>query len=235
MKHKPIHFGVFRTDRGNRSVSAYQKYASTFEEPIEDEEKLKILERDDYCCQFCGFRSKKFQKLLFKDGDFNNTSSDNIVTTCFFCHQVMHVDVVPIMKSGALIWLPEISQTHLNNLMRCVYVARISQGPIMETARSILEMLMERRQEAKKRISTDEPYILSTVMSNYLEPGQYKQANNKLSGIRLLPLDRRIVKEGDIEFNQWPQILAYWRSKEGPFAEAKPNIWLSEYKKAMSA
>lgn len=230
MNHKPIKFGVQRADRNQRSVSAYQKQAISFDEALDDEQKLKILERDNHSCQYCGFKSKKYQKILFKDGDMNNKSQDNLQTVCFFCHQCFHLDMVSTMKSGALIWLPEISQTQLHNLARCVYVARISQGPMMEVGRSILDMLMERRKEAEERISTDDPYILATVLKNYMELKQYEASHKKLEGIRLLPLDRRIVKEGDIEFNQWPQILAYWRSKDGPFSGKLPNTWLSEYK-----
>jgi intracellular multiplication protein IcmJ len=51
----------------------------------------------------------------------------------------------------------------------------------------------------------------------------------KLEGIRLFPLDRRIIKEGDLEFNQFPQILAYWRSKDGPFGGKVPNKWKNFY------
>ena len=139
------------------------------------------------------------------------------------------------MLSGALIWLPEIPQYRLSHIARAIYVARISQGPASEAAREVLDILMERREEVKKRIHTDDPYILATVLQDYLGPKHYYARKKKLDGIRLFPLDRRIIKEADLEFNQFPQILAYWRSKNGPFGGKVPQKWISIYQKAIRA
>ena len=133
------------------------------------------------------------------------------------------------MRSGVLLWLPEIEQHQLHHIARAIYVARISQGPVAEAARTSLDTLMERREEAKRRISTDDPYILATILSDYLGPQHYQMREKKLNGIRLFPLDRRIIKESDLEFNQFPQILAYWRSKDGPFGGKAPQQWISIY------
>ena len=98
-----------------------------------------------------------------------------------------------------------------------------------DTAKKTLEMLMERRNEAKNRLSTDDPYILAMVMEDFLSPRNYARRVEKLDGIRLFPLDRRIIREGDLEFNQFPQILAFWRSKDGPFGGKIPNQWKNLY------
>ena len=113
-------------------------------------------------------------------------------------------------------------------------MARISQGPVAEAARKSLDIIMSRREEAKNRISTDDPYILSTVMRDYLGAKSYKDRMVKLKGIRLFPLDRRIIKEADLEFNQFPQILAYWRSKDGPFGGKAPPQWVSIYQNLLA-
>ena len=44
-----------------------------------------------------------------------------------------------------------------------------------------------------------------------------------------------IIKEGDLEFNQFPQILAFWRSKDGPFGGKVPNQWKNIYAQIDSA
>ena len=133
------------------------------------------------------------------------------------------------MKSGTLIWMPEMTQAQIHHLARSIYVARITQGPMAEIARNALEMIMKRREEALKRIKTDDPKILSTVLKDYITKAAYDKRHEKLDGIRLFPLDRRTVKEGELEFNQFPQILAYWRSKDGPFAALNPNDWIGHY------
>lgn len=201
---------------------------------VPNDVKKDILKRDESTCQCCGFRSEKYQQILFKDHNPANLDADNLLTTCIFCHQCFDLSHVAEMRSGTLIWLPEISQASLNNIARAIYIARISQGPIAETVRQILDLMMERREEAMRRITTDDPFILATVLNDYLPPKAYQGRASKLDGIRLFPLDRRIIKEADLEFNQFPQILAYWRSKNGPFGGRPPQDWVSVYEDVVS-
>lgn len=176
-------------------------------------------------CRFCGFESQKYQEVHFLNRDTADTSDKNLVTACIFCHQCFSLDEVSAMSSGVLIWLPEIEQGDLHHIMRAVYIARISQGPVADAARRSLDALMARREEAKRRISTDNPYILSVILKDYLSDNHYMMREAKLKGLRLLPLDRRLIKEAELEFNQFPQILAYWRSKNGPFGARTPPQW----------
>jgi intracellular multiplication protein IcmJ len=176
----------------------------------------KIHENDDYTCRCCGFRSEKYQEILFLNGNRQDTRLSNLSTICTFCHQCLNLDQAAQMRSGVLVWLPEIAQDDLHHIMRSIYIARISQGPIADAARNALNILMNRRDEARKRLGTDDVGILATVLRDYLTPRAYDLRVEKLDGIRLLPLDRRIIREGELEFNQFPQVLAWWRSKDGP-------------------
>ena len=190
----------------------------------------EILKRDDYTCHYCQFRAEKYQHIHYFDGNSKNEANSNLVTTCIFCNQCFNLDDVASMGSGVLIWLPEISQTDLNNLARAIYIARISQGVMADTAKAMLEVIMVRREEAKQRIGTDDPYVLATVLGDLLSKQVYDRRHDKLDGVRLFPLDRRKVKESGLEFNQFPQILAFWRSKHGPFQGHPPLEWLPRYK-----
>ncbi len=196
---------------------------------IDKDLKAKILGRDDYTCQSCGFQAQKYQEVHCLNGDRFDLSEDNLTTLCIFCHQCFDLEKVSEMRSGVLLWLPEIEQTQLHHIARAIYVARISQGAAAEAARVSLDALMARREEVRRRLGTDDPFILAGVMKDYLGAGQYKMRVKKLKGVRLFPLDRRIIKESDLEFNQFPQILAYWRSKKGPFGGKTPQEWVSIY------
>ena len=205
------------------------KTGSASAKSLAPELRNKIFARDNNTCRCCGFHSKKYQEILFLNGDVTDTSPKNLATVCIFCHQCFHLDEVSTMRSGVLLWLPEVSQVQLHHIARAIYVARISQGAAADAARKALDTLMERREEVKKRIKVDDPYILAMVLKDYLSMGQYKMRAKKLEGVRLFPLDRRIIKEAALEFNQFPQILAYWRSKDGPFGGKAPPQWLSIY------
>ncbi len=201
---------------------------------LSDSLKNAVLERDGHTCQYCGFTSKKYQIVRSKNQG-TPPKAENLVTSCIFCDQCFSIDHVATMKSGVLIWLPEIEQGALHHIARAIYVARISQGPIADAARKTLEAVTNRREEAKNRIKTDDPAILSLVMRDYIDGAAYKNRGAKLDGIRLFPLDRRIISEGDLEFNQFPQILAYWRSKDGPFGNWQPAQWLEDFKALKAA
>lgn len=237
MEYYPITLGIARPKPGrpNKQSGAGKSGSSSgLDNKLSKEQKQEIFERDDYTCQCCGFKSKKYQEILHKNHDLSDTSPSNLLTTCIFCHQCFHLETVSTMKSGVLVWLPEIDQATLHHIARAIYVARISQGPVAEAARKSLDIIMSRREEVKNRIHTDDPYILATVLKDYLGPKHYTQRDKKLDGIRLFPLDRRIIKEADLEFNQFPQILAYWRSKDGPFGGKTPPQWISIYQELMS-
>lgn len=190
-------------------------------------EKLRaeVLERDQHTCRYCGFQSRKYQEINYTGKNGQSGSADDYSCACTFCHQCFHLERVERMQSGAVIWLPEIGQAALHHICRAIYVARISQGPMADAARDALEALLARKEEAKNRLGTDSARMLATVLQDFLEAKEYKERAGRLKGFRILPLDRRIIKEGDLEFNQFPQILAYWRSKDGPFGDVPPRRW----------
>jgi len=233
----PIILGIARPQPTRRTGAAKKKtggtgtHAGSAASPaaLPPELRQKIFKRDDYTCKCCGFKAQKYQEVLFINGNLLDTSESNLATTCIFCHQCFNLEQVSVMRSGVLVWLPEMTQAELHHVARAIYVARISQGPVADAARKSLEKIMDRREEVKNRISTDDPYILSMVLRDYLGDKHYYYRKTKLEGIRLFPLDRRIIKEADLEFNQFPQILAYWRSKDGPFGGKAPPTWISLY------
>lgn len=52
--------------------------------------RKKILQRDEYTCQYCGFKSKKYQIVHHIDGNPQNNSDDNLVVICQMCNLVEH-------------------------------------------------------------------------------------------------------------------------------------------------
>jgi intracellular multiplication protein IcmJ len=129
------------------------------------------------------------------------------------------------MNSGTLIYAPEIDQVSLHHLARAIYVARRTQGPMADAARMAMNALLARKDEAIVRIGTDSPRLLAAVMRELLEAPAYKRRGDVLEGIRLMPLDKRLIKEEDFEFDQFPQILAFWRSTNGPYGKTLPPTW----------
>jgi intracellular multiplication protein IcmJ len=184
----------------------------------------KILNRDDFTCRFCGFRSARYQRIVPFEGEF--------VTACGFCEQVMSLERAGIMGGGILIWLPEITQAELNHIARAIYVARAEEDSEMaKAATRALDALMARRTEAKKRLGGDDPLLLAVALHENLTDKERAAAQPKLDGIRLMPMDKHMVRNRGIDINGFPQIVAFWRSKHGPFADLPTGKWKNMFAK----
>ena len=194
---------------------------------VTPEAREAVLRRDDYTCRCCGFRAEKHQQVLHLNGDQRDFSENNVLTACVFCHQCFDLTSVDTMRSGMLVWLPEIPQHELHHLMRAIYIARVTQGPLAELARQTFDVLYARGDEAQKRLGSKDPGALALVMRDFLTGKEYQQTQDNIKGIRLLPLDRRMTREGegDTEINFFPQILAHWRSKTGPYGAMPAQDW----------
>jgi len=207
-----------------QSLDAESGEASKSKSPVSSVKPEKILERDNHCCRFCGFCSKKYQRVI------KHEKED--VTICSFCEQVSHLERAAFMGSAILIWLPEISQIQLNHIARAAYIALSSDDVEMKAlAFRVVESLKSRRTEAKRRIGTDDPMLLYTILQEGFQ-GQYKnEIASKLEGIRLFPLDQYVVKAGGKEINAFPKMVEYWKSAEGPFAKLPVGEWVEMFKK----
>lgn len=52
--------------------------------------RLEILKRDDYTCQYCGFKAEKWQIVHHIDGNPNNNKEANLETVCQMCNLIHH-------------------------------------------------------------------------------------------------------------------------------------------------
>jgi intracellular multiplication protein IcmJ len=54
---------------------------------------------------------------------------------------------------------------------------------------------------------------------------EFGEINAKVKGVRLLSLDRRMQRTRSGEVDRFPEMLAHWKSAEGPFASLPPSTW----------
>lgn len=191
-----------------------------------------VWNRDLHACVFCGFRAGRYQQVVVTGG--NARDVDGMVTACLFCHQCLHLPLVSAMDSGVLIWFPEMTQAQLHHVARELYMARISRGSA-DRAAAILDWLLKRRQAAIDRLGTCSAAELSARLAA-AGPRRIDVLSPDLeAGLRLLPADRRILNEQELRYNQFPQILAYWRSAQGPYAQRGAYPWLDAFEQAVGA
>gem|GEM_PF-376035 len=182
-------------------------------------DKLKALSDFDYTCQFCGFKSKKYQEVL----DINGHHA----VACSFCAQSLNLLACAERRAGYLIYLPELTQAQLNNLLRAIYVVRTSTNASnANKARKLFDALSSRRKIASLILGTDDPYMLGKIIDSFMNNREKSQIEEKLDGIRLFSLDKKISIEDGMEFNEFPQILNYWKT-DVEFLNKKCTEWES--------
>jgi len=49
-----------------------------------------ILERDEYTCAYCGYKSEKYQIVHHIDDNADNNDEDNLQTVCPMCNLILH-------------------------------------------------------------------------------------------------------------------------------------------------
>lgn len=216
---------------GVRRLSGAETGSSQGRSPAKPEAE-KTLQRDDFTCRFCGFRAERYQRVINAPSHVAN--NQDLLTACTFCEQCVTLERAGMMGSGVLIWLPEIQQAELNHLVRAIYIARETETDMVKTADRAFDVLLARRTDAKKRIGSDDPIVLATAMFESLDDKAYKNALGKLEGLRLLPLDKYVVRTRSGDVNQFSQMVKYWLSAKGPYARLPVDQWLSLFEAAQS-
>lgn len=60
--------------------------------------RQKILERDNFACQYCGFKAEKWQIVHHIDGNPNNNSENNLAVICQMCNLIEHAGMGCIIQ-----------------------------------------------------------------------------------------------------------------------------------------
>jgi intracellular multiplication protein IcmJ len=128
----------------------------------------KVLQRDRYTCQFCGFQAKLFQDVINLDGDYSNNKLDNLVTACCFCSQCFFIESVGVggYGGGTLIYLPELSLSELNSLCHVLFCAITNDTGYKNSAQTIYRSLKSRSQAIEDKFGegTSDPAIFGHLL-----------------------------------------------------------------------
>lgn len=177
----------------------------------------RILERDAYTCQYCGFQAQEFQEVINLDGNYTNNVSSNMATACCFCKQCLFLQAAGMdeMSGGQLIYLPEMSQADLNSFCHVLFCAMGNNTGYQETSQSIYRSLKFRSQSVENKFGsgTSNPSILGQIIIESRASSPKKHANI-LKDLRLLPSNTKFR----VQLEAWAQ-AALRELGEQPVAE----------------
>jgi intracellular multiplication protein IcmJ len=128
----------------------------------------KVLQRDRYTCQFCGFQARLFQEVVNLDNNYSNNKLPNLVTACCFCAQCFFIESVGVggYGGGTLIYLPELTQTELNSLCHVLFCAITNDTGYKSSAQNIYRGFKFRSQLVEEKFGegTSDPAIFGQLM-----------------------------------------------------------------------
>lgn len=128
----------------------------------------KVLQRDRFICQFCGFQAKQYQDVVNLDGNYANNKLSNLVTACCFCSQCFFVESVGVggYGGGTLIYLPELSLTELNSLCHVLFCAITNDTGYKNSAQTIYRSFKFRSQTVEEKFGegTSDPAIFGQLI-----------------------------------------------------------------------
>lgn len=152
-----------------------------------EEFSQKIWQRDEFTCQFCGLQSKNYQEIINLDQNYRNNKFKNLVTACSLCTQCFFLESVETYGGGVLIYLPEISQNHLNGFCHLLFTAMNTESKYKETAQNAYRNLKLRAEilEDEWGAQLQEPSVFGQLV---IESENKGLLNKKIfNTIRLLP------------------------------------------------
>ncbi len=177
---------------------AWRLYSARKADPKFKSFEKKILERDRYTCQFCGFQAKKYQDVVNVDGNFSHNKLTNLVTACCFCSQCFFIESVGVggYGGGNLIYLPEFTQPEINSLCHVLFCAMTNDTGYKNSAQSIYRGFKFRSQAVEDKFGegTSDPAIFGHLLiDSGVTPAS--GADKILNHIRLLPSRAKFRKQ----------------------------------------
>lgn len=150
----------------------------------------KIMQRDNYTCQYCGFQAREFQEIVNLDNDYMNNKFSNLAVACCFCSQCLFIESIGMdeMGGGQLIYLPEMSQAELNSFCHVLFCAMGNGTGYQDSAQSIYRSFKFRSQiiENKFGAGTSNPSVMGQLLLEH-QARQNEQKVDILTNLRLLP------------------------------------------------
>ncbi len=168
---------------------AWRVYAARKNDPAFKKFRQRILKRDNYACQFCGFQARDYQEIVNLDQNYYNNKLSNLVTACCFCTQCFFLDAVGVgdFGGGSLIFLPEISQANINSFCHVLFCAITNDTGYKATAQAIYRSLKFRSQLVEDQFGegTSVPNVMGQLLvESCTEPDKMEKMLEK---VRLLP------------------------------------------------
>lgn len=185
-------------------------------------------------CHFCDFAfgSSDVFEIHNLDHNHQNDEPSNLAPVCELCHAPFHIDLVTRKwpgDSGKIIFLPELSQSELNNLLQATFyamaVAEVGEEnqsgdrPLVQP-HAVYQKLAARAEQVERnalgelvRPGLSEPFIFGRVLAE-LDDEDYARRDELFHGLRYLAPQSHFVSQAKC-----------WNSNECAFSRLDLAAW----------
>jgi intracellular multiplication protein IcmJ len=182
------------------SATNFQAFLARKRHPVFQKLATEVYARDNYTCQYCGFKSQQHMEVVNRDNNYENNKRANFATACIFCAQCHFLNGLSAgyYGGGVLIFLPELSQSKLCGLSHVLLQTMEANGEYKETAQNIYQALRNRATlvETKLGEGMSQPDHFGKVLIDY-QRNHKKTPAELLDKLRLLPLRSCFKQEID--------------------------------------
>lgn len=243
---QPIHLSVCRDVR--HVPAPAHLAAGPMQDPTGTKVRQTVIRQSRFGgrCVFCDFAfgdGGAFD-VHHLDGDHTHQDPDNLVPACTLCHAPFHLDLVSQRwrdGPGRIIFLPELSQVHLNNLLQVIFFAKVEQeaqgmrmtgstddgvasvpeSPVLHA--TSLYLSLARRADYVERLpdgspgrpGLSQPAVLAKVLKE-MSDEEYAQRDQLLHGLRYLPDESWMLDQA-----------RQWKAQDSAFTQLDVSNWAS--------
>lgn len=185
-------------------------------------------------CYFCDFSfgSSDLFEVHNLDHDHQNEDPGNLAPVCELCHAPFHIDLVTRKwpgDSGKIIFLPELTQPELNNLLQAIFYAmavhvvgeenKSEDKPVFQP-HTVYRALVDRAHLVERngqgdvvRAGLSEPFALGRVLAE-MDDDAYAKRDALLYGLRYLAPQTHFVNQAKS-----------WNSNDCAFSKLDLAAW----------
>lgn len=185
-------------------------------------------------CYFCDFAfgASEDYEIHNLDHDHTNWALENLVPACELCHTPFNLDLVRRKwptDPGKIIFLPELTQPELNNLLQAIFYGMavqmiddkgdLANQPIAQP-HTVYKRLLGRAMQVERSSSGDvirpglsDPFVLGRVLIDMNE-SEYAQRDILLSGYRYVPAASYFIERAKL-----------WNANGAAFSTLDTGAW----------
>lgn len=195
--------------------------------PLFQEKRKKVLERDGRKCWFCGFASTANQEIHHLNGDHTDNEIDNLATICNVDHLCFHLGLAALKSAVFIAFVPELTQPEITNLMRVYHSAMfIGNTEIKESLKGFYSMFEARSVPVFSQVFKSDfssGHEIAMALSK-LEDAQFSNRAKTFEGLRVIPT-AKAFQEDQIssyvtrthsqyfDMKHWPSLLDTLRAQ----------------------